>query len=113
MILAVGTEMIVTGAVAVTGGHPPLAGIVYVIVYVPGALVFGVIAPVVVFIIKPVVELYVPPGYAPLPLNVTNCDPVFVQNDAAEYHIVAVGNGVTVTVVVELTAEHPFAAGIV
>jgi hypothetical protein len=48
-------------AVAVTDAQLPLAGIVYVTVYVPGVLVIGVIAPVIEEIINPAVELYVPP----------------------------------------------------
>ena len=73
--------MIVTDVVAVTVPQPALAGTMYVTVYVPAVLVLGVIAPVVAFIVKPAVELYVPPVYAPVPLNVTACGvPIVVQN---------------------------------
>jgi hypothetical protein len=40
-------------AVAGTDAQLPLAGVVYVTVYVPGVLKLGVIDPVVVLIIKP------------------------------------------------------------
>ena len=53
--------MIVTATVAVTAEQPPLDGVVYVTVYVPAVLVLGVIAPVLASILKPEVELYVPP----------------------------------------------------
>jgi len=39
--------------VAVTAGHPPEAGIVYVIVYGPGVLELGVIKPDVALIESP------------------------------------------------------------
>ena len=43
----------VTVEVAVTVAQPDEAGIVYVTAYVPAVLVFGVIAPDVVFIERP------------------------------------------------------------
>jgi hypothetical protein len=74
VILAVGTGVIVTGAVAVTAGQPPLAATVYVTVYVPGILVLGVIAPVLELNVKPVdgFTVYTPPVYAPVPVRTTN-----------------------------------------
>ena len=72
-MLAVGMAVIVTVVVAVTAEHPPEAGEVYVIVQVPGVLVFGVIAPVFVLIVKPDgAELYDPPVYEPVPVKVTD-----------------------------------------
>ena len=40
-----------------TAAHPPAAAIVYVTVYVPAALVLGVIAPVEASMVNPAVEL--------------------------------------------------------
>ena len=49
-----GLSLIVTEVVATVGtAQQELGAIVYVIVYVPGVLVAGVISPVVVFIVKP------------------------------------------------------------
>ena len=45
--------MIVTVVVVLTAEQPPVAAIVYVTVYVPAVLVLGVIAPVLVLILKP------------------------------------------------------------
>jgi hypothetical protein len=47
------TALIVMVVVAVTPGQPPLAAIAYVTVYGPAVLVEGVIAPVVLLIVKP------------------------------------------------------------
>jgi len=52
-IVADGSVVIVTDAVAVTAEHPPDADIVYVIVYVPAELVLGVIEPVEGSIVRP------------------------------------------------------------
>jgi hypothetical protein len=65
---AVGKGVIITGVVAVTIPHPPVAAIVYVTVYVPAVLVPGVIAPVLALIVNPVVEEYLPPE---VPVRVT------------------------------------------
>ncbi len=54
-MLVLGAVVIVTLAVVLTD-EQPAAAIVYVTVYVPAALVLGVIAPVLVLILKPVVE---------------------------------------------------------
>ena len=62
-MLAVGTAVIVTPVVAVTIPHPFAAAMVYVTVYDPAVLVFGVIAPVEASIIRPAGEAeYVPPA---------------------------------------------------
>ena len=51
--------------------QPPDAAIVYVTVYVPAVLELGVIAPVLVLILKPAgLELYVPLA---VPTRVTDC----------------------------------------
>ena len=50
----------VTVAVAVTAEQGPLAATVFVTVYVPGVDVAGVMAPVVVFSVRPAVLLNVP-----------------------------------------------------
>ena len=61
--------MIVILAVAVTAGHPPLAAIVFVTVYVPGVLADKFTCPVEVLTkINPAVEEKVPS--TPPPLNV-------------------------------------------
>ena len=63
-----------TEALVVTVAQPPEAVAVYVTIYVPGVDVLGVIAPVVVLIERPAgVTEYVPPVYAPEPVNVTFC----------------------------------------
>ena len=99
--------------VAVIPEQPPEANVVYVIVYVPGALVDGVIAPVVVLIVKPDgAELYVPPVYEPVPVKVTDwAVETDEQNEFPLYEILAVGVADIVTVVVVLTEEHPPDAG--
>ena len=69
---AVGAGVIVTGVIAVTGGHPPPAGIVYVTMYDPDADVAGIIAPVAGLIVNPAGEaLNTPPG---VPVMVTACE---------------------------------------
>ena len=45
-----------TVVVFISAAQPAAAAIVYVTVYVPAALVLGMIAPVLVLILKPVVE---------------------------------------------------------
>ena len=88
----------------------------------PGVLELGIISPVVVLIIKPDnggagvpdvdVTAYNPPVYAPVPFNVAASVPItFVQNEAAEYEILAVGNGVIVTVAVAVTCAHGLVLG--
>jgi hypothetical protein len=71
--------------VVVTGmaGHPPDAGIVYVMVYVPAALVEGLNAPVVRLIDSPDgVAENVPPVYAFVPVSVGDCVVVTVRQNA-------------------------------
>jgi hypothetical protein len=69
VITTVGAAFTVIFVVAVTTPHPPEAAIVYVIAYVPGVLVPGVIAPVAALMLSPAGRtLYVPPG---VPVNVT------------------------------------------
>jgi hypothetical protein len=77
--------------------------------------VFGVIAPVDASNVKPAGDtLYVPNVYAPVPASTTACKAVVeVQKFADEYEIDAVGAKVMVILVVDVTAEHPFASGIV
>jgi hypothetical protein len=58
---AVGIAVITTLVVAVTIPQLPDAAIVYVTVYVPALLLLGVIAPVLVLMVKPAVEEYLPP----------------------------------------------------
>jgi len=60
-MLALGAVVMLTLAVVLTAVQPPAAAIVYVTVYVPAVLVLGVISPVLAFMLKPVVEEYVPP----------------------------------------------------
>jgi hypothetical protein len=55
----------------VIAAQPSALDVVYVTVYVPGALVLGVIAPVEELRDKPVDEEYVPPENAPVPVKVT------------------------------------------
>ena len=55
-MLALGAAVIVTLVIFITAAQPPVAGIVYVTVYVPAVLVLGVIAPVLESIVKPAVE---------------------------------------------------------
>jgi len=52
----VGVGLITTVVVAVTAAHPPVAGVVYVIVYVPAVEVDGLMAPVDASILKPEVD---------------------------------------------------------
>ena len=57
-------------------GQPPLAGTVYVTVYIPGVLVASVTAPVDALMLRPAVEVYVPPV---VPVCVTVAVPAFAQ----------------------------------
>jgi len=61
VIVALGAVVIVTLAVVLKAEQPPAAAMVYVTVYVPAVDVLGVIAPVEALIVKPAVELNVPP----------------------------------------------------
>jgi hypothetical protein len=73
IVPGVSTEgLIVTVVVVVTDEHPPEAGVVYIIVYVPGVLVDGVMAPVEALKDNPVEDEYVPPVYEPVPVNETD-----------------------------------------
>jgi hypothetical protein len=54
---ATGAAVMITVAVVVTAEQPPVAASVYVTVYVPAVLVLGVIAPVLVLMLKPLVEV--------------------------------------------------------
>ena len=69
--------------------------------YVPAALVLGVIAPVAATMVSPAgAEVNVPPVYAPVPVIETFCRvETEVQNGVPGYEIVAVGSGLIVTVV--------------
>ena len=79
--------------------------------YVPAALVPGVIAPVPALIVNPAVEEYTPPV---VPIWVTDwAVPTDVQNGVPLYEIVAEGNVVIVTDVVAVCTEHPPVAAIV
>jgi hypothetical protein len=80
----------------------------------PEELELGVIAPVVVSIVNPVVELKEPPVYAAVPDKVTAC-PVFneVQKGVPVYEIVADGTGVTFIVTEIGVPEHPFTVGVI
>ena len=61
-MVALGIGVMVTELVVENAAQPPLAAIVYVIVYVPGVLVEGVMAPVLMFMESPAgVAAYVPP----------------------------------------------------
>ena len=60
-MFAVGNAVMVIDVVVVTAAQPLEAGVVYVTVYVPGVLVEGVMAPVEALIVKPAVEVNVPP----------------------------------------------------
>ena len=64
---------IVTDVVAVTAGQPPLAATIYDTIYVPGVLVFGIMAPVRLLIERLGKALYPPPVNIPVPVNVTGC----------------------------------------
>ena len=92
--------------VAVTAAHPPAAATVLVTTYVPGVEVDGVIAPVVVFSVRPVVEVNTP-AVAPA-LSVTAAEAVaLVQKLVAVYTKSAVAGAVMVTVLVAVAALHP------
>ena len=78
--VAVGDAVTVTNVVVVNTAHPPAAATVYVTVYVPAVLALGSISPVVALMVKPNVELYVPPV---VPVCVTACKPLFEQNGLA------------------------------
>jgi hypothetical protein len=68
LALAIGAGPIVTGFVAVTGAHPPLATMVFVIVYVPGVLVDKSISPVLTFTnVNPGGNAEKVPAVAPVP----------------------------------------------
>lgn len=69
-LATVGVAVIVTGAVVENCAHPPAAAMVYVTVYVPAVLKFGVMAPVEELIERPAVDEYVPPV---VPVKVTAC----------------------------------------
>ncbi len=61
-MVAVGTAVMTTVAVAVTAAHLPAAALVYVTVYVPAVLVEGVMVPLVLTMVKPAgAAVYVPP----------------------------------------------------
>ena len=110
-MLALGGAVMLTVVVFISAAQPPDAAIVYVTVQVPAVLVLGMIAPVLVLILKPVVEEYVPPV---VPDWVTGCALVIVlQNGEPEQLILALGAVVIVTLAVVLTAEQPAAAAIV
>jgi hypothetical protein len=67
LAVAIGAGPIVTGFVAVTAAHPPLAIIVLVIVYIPGVLVAKSISPVLTFTnIKPGGKAENVPALAPV-----------------------------------------------
>jgi len=112
-MFAVGGAVIVTDVVTGIAEHPPDAGIVYVTVYVPAVLELGVIAPVPGSMDNPAGALKVPPVYAPVPLNVTDCAVLTVVQKGPAYEIVAVGTAVIVTELVAVTCGHPPAAAIV
>ena len=68
---ATGAAVMITVAVVVTAEQPPVAASVYVTVYVPAVLVFGVIAPVLELKVNPVgLAVYVPLA---VPTRVTDC----------------------------------------
>ena len=71
-MLAAGAAVMVTEVVVDTAAHPPEADVVYVTVYVPGALVLGLIAPVLLMS-KPAVEENVPVEKALVPDKFTFC----------------------------------------
>ena len=58
--MAIGKAVIVMLAVAVCTAHPPAAAIVFVTIYVPGALKLKFKSPVAEFIDNPTIELNVP-----------------------------------------------------
>ena len=113
-IVAAGNAVIVTDVVTGIAAQPPLAGIVYVTVYTPAVLVFGVMAPVVASIVNPSVEEKTPPAKVPLvPENVTVCTVALLEQNGEAYVITAVGAVVIVTLVVAVCKGHPLAAAIV
>ena len=65
-----GTLLIVTGVEVKKELQPPEAAIVYDTVYVPGVLVAGAMAPLDESIVRPAVELKIPP---PVPVKTTGC----------------------------------------
>jgi hypothetical protein len=73
---AVGYELIVTDVVTGKLVQPPIAGTVYVTMYVPEVLVLGVIAPVTLSIVNPGVDVKVPPVKELVPFNSTDCGAV-------------------------------------
>jgi hypothetical protein len=61
-MVALGIGVMVTELVVENVAQPPLAAVVYVTVYVPGVLVEGVMAPVLMLMESPAgVAAYVPP----------------------------------------------------
>ena len=80
-----------------------------------GALVLGVIAPVVASIVNPGVEENTPPAKTPLvPENITGCTVASLeQNGVPAYVITAVGAAVMVTLVVAVCKGQPLTAAIV
>ena len=110
-MLALGTAVIVTLAVVITAEQPSAAAFVYVTVQVPSVLELGVIAPVLVSMLKPRVEEYVPPV---VPVCVTDSALVIVlQNGEPAQLIFAFGAAIIVTVVVLISSKQPPAAAIV
>jgi hypothetical protein len=99
----VGFGLIVIEVVAGTNTQPLAGGIVYVTRYVPAALVLGVISPVELLRVNPVVELNIPPVYAFVPVKVTVCATADVQHGEPLYEILAVGKAVMVTDAVAVT----------
>jgi hypothetical protein len=85
-------------AVLDPAGLQPEAATVYVTVYVPGVLEESVITPVLELIVKPAVEVYVPPDVKP----VTGIGVGFVlfahTGDVYENPVVGATAGVTVIV---------------
>ena len=108
-IIAVGKAVMDTPVEVVTDGHPFKAGMVYVIVYVPGVLVDGLICPSTLKD-NPEVDENTPE----FPDNETDWIVVSDEHHGVPlYEIVAVGKAVIVTVVVAETAGQPPAAGMV
>src|SRR5260221_3033547 len=71
VMAAVFTAVIVTDVVTGTAAQPADAGMLYVTVSVPAVLVLGILGPLVASSDNPAVDEYVPPVYAPVPVNVT------------------------------------------
>jgi hypothetical protein len=112
-MLAVGSAVTVTLVVAVTAAQPAAASVEYVMVYVPGVLMLGLISPVDALMLNPAGAENVPPVYAAVPLRVTGAEVAEVQYGVPAYAMVAVGSAVTVTLVVAVTAAQPPAASVV